>query len=657
MNNLLSMALRIVRLPVAITARLRVALAMILLGVVLTGAVAILQAQRILHAYKQLHDTALPLLALSEDSRQTIDLFAATLSSVATQSIDDRLTASPGNISAQTDHVRQSLRALSRYDIPPALLDSLDTRLAMTEATTLKILRDRTAFSKVEDSTTQLLISFVQLKNDISIIINGLRISGHPRPGPDNKAGVSGISPQPQKNSDPNVQNNHLLLNQIDSHFDKLFSLSLSHDLTIQNEENWSDSSILPGYLDKIRVLSLRLQASPQRKLLLQKVEETGTLLFESNGLLAKRMKQSQMETAFEARRDFQLPLVHEVSAMSSDLVTRSFSIVDNASRELNSAIRQLIWMQAGSLSLGMITILLTNYFIVERQFNRRIKDLAISVAAIAKGELNHRVTIAGADEIAHVAKGLVIFKENAQELRRSNGELEKFAYVAAHDLRSPLRAIQDLSTWTLEDEDSTLSPEGHEFQLLLQERVGRLNRLLNDLLIYARLGKMRPGAQEVDLAGIVREHAQQIDPEGRFHTSYVGVSGSIWARVTPIEQSIANLISNAVKHHDRETGQISVTARRTDNILTIDVADDGPGVPKEYQDRVFGLFQTLRPRDEVEGSGLGLAIVKKLIETELGTVILISDPQQRRGTVFRITLPMAPNMQNDNGPNLPSAA
>lgn len=630
---------------------------MILLGVIMTGTVAILQAQRISQAYKQLHDTALPLLTLSQASRQTIDLFAATLSSVASQSIDDRLTASPDNISAQTEHVRQSLQPLSRYDISRALLDSLDTRLAMTEATTLKILRDRIAFVRIEDSTNQLLISFVRLKKETSSIINNLRAFSEVQPERDFEASSLTAQQQIQRIDAPISQKNNLLLNQIDNLFDRVFTLSLTNDLAKQNEKTWSDSGILGGYLDEINMLSLRLQASSGRKLLLQKIRETRTLLFENDGLLAKRIKQSRMQIAFEARRNFQLTLVHEVSAMSSDLVTRSFSIVDNASRELNSAIRQLIWMQASSLSLGMITILLTNYFIVERQFNKRIKDLAISVAAIARGELNHRVTISGNDEIGLVAKALTIFKENAQELRRSNSELEKFAYVAAHDLRSPLRAIQDLSTWTLEDEESALSPESTEYQTLLQERAERLNRLLSDLLMYARLGKIRPDAEEIDLARIVREQAQLIDPEGRFQASYTGLSGSIWARLTPIEQSIANLISNAVKHHDRATGRITVTSRRIDNTLTIDVTDDGPGVPKEYQDRVFDLFQTLRPRDEVEGSGLGLAIVKKLVETELGTVVLISDPQKKRGTIFRITLPITPNTQHDQDPRQRSAA
>ena len=106
----------------------------------------------------------------------------------------------------------------------------------------------------------------------------------------------------------------------------------------------------------------------------------------------------------------------------------------------------------------------------------------------------------------------------------------------------------------------------------------------------------------------------------------------------TPLEQVIRNLIHNAVKHHDRTDGLVSVSCRSDDRFIEFAIADDGPGIEPRYHEQIFKLFATLRPRDEVEGSGMGLAIVKKLIERYGGTIRVDSEPG--RGTTFRFTWP-----------------
>ena len=105
-----------------------------------------------------------------------------------------------------------------------------------------------------------------------------------------------------------------------------------------------------------------------------------------------------------------------------------------------------------------------------------------------------------------------------------------------------------------------------------------------------------------------------------------------------PLTQIFQNLIQNAIKHHDREQGEIIVRAHCKGKQVEFSVADDGPGIPFEYQERVFKMFQTLRRRDEVEGSGMGLAIVKKIIEAHEGEISLDSEPG--KGTTVRFTWP-----------------
>jgi signal transduction histidine kinase len=107
-----------------------------------------------------------------------------------------------------------------------------------------------------------------------------------------------------------------------------------------------------------------------------------------------------------------------------------------------------------------------------------------------------------------------------------------------------------------------------------------------------------------------------------------------------PIRELVLNLVDNALKHHDRETGRIEVRCARVRGAIVCTVADDGPGIPGEHRGRVFDMFQTLRPRDDVEGSGIGLAFVKKLVETQGGRVEII-DRGTERGTKICFSWPV----------------
>lgn len=109
-------------------------------------------------------------------------------------------------------------------------------------------------------------------------------------------------------------------------------------------------------------------------------------------------------------------------------------------------------------------------------------------------------------------------------------------------------------------------------------------------------------------------------------------------AERTPLELTLRNLIGNAIKHHDRADGIITIDAQEHETTIEFTVTDDGPGIPTEYHDRIFTIFQTLRPLDEVEGSGLGLAIVKKTIESRGGIIVVQSG--SGRGATFRFTWP-----------------
>ncbi len=238
-----------------------------------------------------------------------------------------------------------------------------------------------------------------------------------------------------------------------------------------------------------------------------------------------------------------------------------------------------------------------------------------------------------------------LLLASQAAELARSNEELAQFAYVASHDLKAPLRGIENLVTWIAEDLGTV--EEGVAANMaLLRSRVHRLEHLLDDLLAYSRAGSGQGDAEEVDIHALVDELAALISPPAGFRIEAEGDLLTIRTPRGPLAQALQNLIGNAIKHHDRAgEGHVWVRAERERGVPVFTVSDDGPGVPTQFRERVFGMFQTLRPRDEVEGSGMGLAIVRKLVERRGGTVVLGDRPdaaagQPARGLLVRFTWP-----------------
>jgi len=222
-------------------------------------------------------------------------------------------------------------------------------------------------------------------------------------------------------------------------------------------------------------------------------------------------------------------------------------------------------------------------------------------------------------------------------ELARSNADLEEFAYVASHDLKAPLRAISHLAQWISEDIEATAGPETLENLTLLRARVTRLQLLLDGLLAYSRVGRSHVEVEPVEVAELVDDIVALLAPPPGFVITCAGEMPVLRTHRTPLRVVLENLISNALKHHDRSEGRITVAMRMTDGLAEFRVSDDGPGIPERFHDRIFVIFQTLASRDDVETSGIGLAIVKKKVQGHGGQIRLESAPPAR-GTSFVFT-------------------
>jgi signal transduction histidine kinase len=280
------------------------------------------------------------------------------------------------------------------------------------------------------------------------------------------------------------------------------------------------------------------------------------------------------------------------------------------------------------------------------------IHELHKGTEIIGRGNLDYKVGRPTRDEIGQLSRAFDVMVDNIkkitasraeleairQDLERSNAELEQFAYVSSHDLKSPLRAIESLALWIEEDMASTLTDSSRQHLDLLRQRVRRMERLLNDLLDYSRIGRVGHDVQVVNTADLAAQARDLLNiPEG-FRVEIRPPMPVLKTQATPLRQVFQNLIGNAVKHHDRKEGLITVSSIDKGDFVEFHVADDGPGIPKEFHKRVFGMFQTLKPRDEVEGSGIGLAVVKKTVE-QFGGYITIESGESR-GIAFRFTWP-----------------
>ncbi|MBW4522755.1 MAG: CHASE3 domain-containing protein [Scytolyngbya sp. HA4215-MV1] len=228
-----------------------------------------------------------------------------------------------------------------------------------------------------------------------------------------------------------------------------------------------------------------------------------------------------------------------------------------------------------------------------------------------------------------------ILARTNAA-LEDRNQELEQFAYVTSHDLKAPLRAIANLSEWIEEDLEGYLGEESQQHMRLLRGRVHRMEALINGLLEYSRVGRTQATIEQVDVAVLIEEVIESLDPPSTFTIVVAEQMPTLMTKQLLLRQVLSNLLSNAIKHHDRPDGRIEITVQDQEKFYEFVVKDNGPGIAPVYHDKIFVIFQTLQARDTKENTGVGLAIVKRIVEAEGGNIWL--DSQEDRGASFHFT-------------------
>jgi PAS domain S-box-containing protein len=239
----------------------------------------------------------------------------------------------------------------------------------------------------------------------------------------------------------------------------------------------------------------------------------------------------------------------------------------------------------------------------------------------------------ARADELVRLT---TVLAQTNSTLQDRNRELEQFAYVASHDLKAPLRAIANLSTWIEEDLEGALPPENQYQMQLLRGRVNRMEDLINGLLEYSRIGRSQVAIEQVDVKSLLAEVLESLAPPPTFTIDIPPDLPVFRTRKAPLRQVFFNLMSNAIKHHNRSDGQIRISYQEQTDFYEFAVTDDGVGIAADYHDKIFVIFQTLEARDTKESTGIGLAIVRKIVEGEGGKVWIES--AENEGATFFFT-------------------
>lgn len=228
--------------------------------------------------------------------------------------------------------------------------------------------------------------------------------------------------------------------------------------------------------------------------------------------------------------------------------------------------------------------------------------------------------------------------KRHSKNLKKINKELDQFAYVVSHDLKAPLRAINNLSEWIEEDMGDDIDEDVKNNMTLLRGRVQRMQLLIDGILEYSRIGRIHVQADAVDTDKFILDLIANYSLSRSFKIIKKANLPTIRINKIRLEQVFTNLISNAVKYHDKETGTIEIGYEKNGTEHQFSVADDGPGIAPEFHGKIFTIFQTLQSRDDVESTGIGLSIVKKIVEEQGGRIWVESE--LGKGSKFIFSIP-----------------
>ncbi|MES2622000.1 MAG: ATP-binding protein [Bacteroidota bacterium] len=239
--------------------------------------------------------------------------------------------------------------------------------------------------------------------------------------------------------------------------------------------------------------------------------------------------------------------------------------------------------------------------------------------------------------------------KEQATELKRSNEDLEQFAYIISHDLKAPVRNISSFMKLLLSRYSDSFTGDAREFMEHSRTSAERLSAQIDDLLSYCRTGRNLPPPASVDLEQMVKtirmELSQKITERNVHFTIDQELPVLHQVHSGMIHHVFQNLIENAIKFNTHDKIEIRIGASEEEGQYTFSVSDNGIGIDPVYKSKLFQMFKRLHSADQFEGTGIGLAVCKKIVNFYNGDIWFESEPDN--GTTFYFTLPVKENTES----------
>jgi hypothetical protein len=338
---------------------------------------------------------------------------------------------------------------------------------------------------------------------------------------------------------------------------------------------------------------------------------------------------------------------------------------------DLEADVTRLFAVLAAALLLLVVSAGLA-WVALRRWVTDPLEALGTEVDRVDAGDLSRRVAITDAPEEIRVLAAQIdsmririlqefalaeqsrtealearaLLEEQAEDLRRSNAELEQFAYVASHDLQEPLRKVASFCQLIERRYKGQLDERGEQYIEFAVDGAKRMQRLINDLLAFSRVGRASGEFAEVDLEVVLSQALRQLgallEESGAevTHDPLPTVRGD----ASLLVQLLQNLVGNGVKFRGDQAPRVHIAIRRADDRnWEFSCADNGIGIDPQYEDKIFVIFQRLHGRDAYGGTGIGLAMCKKIVEHHGGRLWLDNSPGQgvSGGATFRWTLPV----------------
>ncbi len=273
----------------------------------------------------------------------------------------------------------------------------------------------------------------------------------------------------------------------------------------------------------------------------------------------------------------------------------------------------------------------------IAHYISSRIINMTKMANAIAEGDYTVLANDKGENELSQLARTVnnmaKILGNNIAVLKRQRDELDQFAHIVSHDLKAPLRGIDNVVTWIEEDHSFDLPPKVNEYLALIKGRIKRAENLLHGILSYARIGREDKILEVIDVNELLKEVQEYIPKKTGIELRIQSSMPVLFSERVPLLQVFTNLIGNALKYHDKGLGVVKVYYRQAGDKYEFFIEDDGPGIETIYHEKIFVIFQTLQERDHVESTGVGLSIVKKILDDRGLKIKLTSEPG--KGSVF----------------------